>query len=382
LTELQDAVNLQAQNLCNAVGVIQQVAQPSFFPELNWTARASRPEYQALFPDQSQQGDIAFNFASAIAATAKQIEILINSLPGEEVSLELQDEANRRHIRDYRAESAKLVQLITHGFQHRLSAVRRLLSRIAETQLLARTLENECLLTDWHGFCACFRPTKTSMDAESLPPPTAPTEVDTGTLEGAYFLWTSHLYFCLAVVFLSRLVGSLLPVVLPFLVNNLPSARARRSAYSRTEKEIRDLRRQMAGLNMVDNFAAYSKLERKLRSLERQQVSSEQSQFGTSLVTGVVAKTLRLALNGLMIAWLVFNSPTTDLAKDQLAKASAQTVYGLPVGFFIFLAHYVPNRILTVFWIALCEAASSASISWFTTRLTSLGTSSSSSPVN
>ncbi|BHF80521.1 Mediator of RNA polymerase II transcription subunit 21 [Sparganum proliferum] len=151
LTELQDAVNLQAQNLCNAVGVIQQVAQPSFFPELNWTARASIPEYQALFPDQSQQGDIAFNFASAIAATAKQIEILINSLPGEEVSLELQDEANRRHIRDYRVESAKLVQLITHGFQHRLSAVRRLLSRIAETQLLARTLENEA----YHDFYGC-----------------------------------------------------------------------------------------------------------------------------------------------------------------------------------------------------------------------------------
>ncbi|KAL7054245.1 hypothetical protein AAHC03_026250 [Spirometra sp. Aus1] len=335
LTELQDAVNLQAQNLCNAVGVIQQVAQPSFFPELNWTARASRPEYQALFPDQSQQGDIAFNFASAIAATAKQIEILINSLPGEEVSLELQDEANRRHIRDYRVESAKLVQLITHGFQHRLSAVRRLLSRIAETQLLARTLENEA----YHDFYGS--------------------------------------------VFLCRLVGTLLPIILPFLVNNLlPSARARRSAYSRTEKEIRDLRRQMAGLNIVDHFAAYSKLERKLKALERQQMSSEQYQFGTSFVTDMVAKTLRLALNGLMVAWLVFNSPTTNLAKDQLAKASVQTIYGLPVGFFVLLAHYVPNRILTVLWIALCETASSTFISWITARLTSSNTAFTSSSAN
>ncbi|BHF80522.1 Mediator of RNA polymerase II transcription subunit 21 [Sparganum proliferum] len=208
-------------------------------------------------------------------------------------------------------------------------------------------------------------------------------EVDADTLEGAYLVWTSHFYFALAAVFLGRLVGTLLPIILPFLVNNLlPSARARRSAYGRTEKEIRDLRRQMAGLNIVDHFAAYSKLERKLKALERQQMSSEQYQFGTSFVTDMVAKTLRLALNGLMIAWLVFNSPTTDLAEDQLAKASVQTIYGMPVGFFVLLAHYVPNRILTVLWIALCETASSTFISWITARLTSSSTSFTSSPAN
>ncbi|VDN39121.1 unnamed protein product, partial [Dibothriocephalus latus] len=77
-------------------------------------------------------------------------------------------------------------------------------------------------------------------------------------------------------------MGTLLPVVLPFLVNHLlPSARARRSAYNRTEREIRDIRHQMAGLNMVDNFAAYSKLERKLRNLKRQQMSWERYQMGT-----------------------------------------------------------------------------------------------------
>ena len=86
---------------------------------------------------------MAHKFAITIAATAKQIELLINSLPAEEASLELQDDATRQLLSDYRKESAKLVHLITKSFQSRLSKVRQLLGRIAETQLLTRTLESE-----------------------------------------------------------------------------------------------------------------------------------------------------------------------------------------------------------------------------------------------
>ncbi|CDS38069.1 Mediator of RNA polymerase II transcription [Echinococcus multilocularis] len=147
LTELQDAINLQAENLGNAVGVIQQLAQPSLFRELNHNGRrekewASNPEFQALLQSQSQE-DNAHKFAVTIATTAKQIELLINSLPAEEASLELQDEVTRQLLSDYRKESAKLVHLITKSFQTRLSKVRQLLSKIAEVQLLTRTLENE-----------------------------------------------------------------------------------------------------------------------------------------------------------------------------------------------------------------------------------------------
>ena len=87
--------------------------------------------------------DIAHKFAISIAATAKQIELLINSLPAEEASVELQDEATKQLLSDYRKESAKLVHLITQSFQKRLSKVRQLLCQIAETQLLTRALEGE-----------------------------------------------------------------------------------------------------------------------------------------------------------------------------------------------------------------------------------------------
>ncbi|VDP49118.1 unnamed protein product [Echinostoma caproni] len=55
LTELQDAINLQAENLCNAIGVIQQVAQPTFFSEFNWASRSTKPEYQAVLQNQSTE---------------------------------------------------------------------------------------------------------------------------------------------------------------------------------------------------------------------------------------------------------------------------------------------------------------------------------------
>lgn len=69
LTELQDAINSQAQNLCNATGVIQQVAQPSFFGELNFNGRIEKewtgnPEFLVLLQNQNQEGKFinAFRF--------------------------------------------------------------------------------------------------------------------------------------------------------------------------------------------------------------------------------------------------------------------------------------------------------------------------------
>lgn len=67
LTELQDTINLQAENLYNAIGVIQQLAQPSFFCDLNHKGRrekewASNPELQALLQSQTGEGIISAVF--------------------------------------------------------------------------------------------------------------------------------------------------------------------------------------------------------------------------------------------------------------------------------------------------------------------------------
>lgn len=141
LTELQDAINLQAENLCNAIGVIQQVAHPTFFSEFNWASRASRPEYQAFLQNQSTE-DIARNFAVVITATARQLDALIGALPEEEVGPELQRAAVQRLIEDYRTEGRRLAS-VTALLESRLGDVRRFLTAIAQTQLTTQSLEAE-----------------------------------------------------------------------------------------------------------------------------------------------------------------------------------------------------------------------------------------------
>ncbi|TGZ57156.1 hypothetical protein CRM22_009991 [Opisthorchis felineus] len=146
LTELQDAINLQAENLCNAIGVIQQVAQPSFFSDFNWSSRASKPEYQAFLQGQPPD-DIGRNFAVVIAATARQLDALIGSLPEEEASSEIQRAAFQHLVEDYRTEGWKLTR-VTERLESRLTEVRLFLTAIAQTQLTTQSLETEFEYTD------------------------------------------------------------------------------------------------------------------------------------------------------------------------------------------------------------------------------------------
>nr|XP_037290882.1 mediator of RNA polymerase II transcription subunit 21-like [Rhipicephalus microplus] len=81
LTQLQDAVNAQADNFCNSIGILQQYAPPSSFPEFEKSV--SKPGHQP-------QEDYPQLFATLIARTAKDIDVLIDSLPSEEASPELQ----------------------------------------------------------------------------------------------------------------------------------------------------------------------------------------------------------------------------------------------------------------------------------------------------
>ncbi|VDP49273.1 unnamed protein product [Schistosoma mattheei] len=160
LTELQDAINLQAENLCNAIGVIQQVAQPSFFSDFNWASRSAKPEYQAFIQAQPTDDfpqnalidpvfllalDIARSFAVAISATAKQLDALIGALPEEEASADIQRATVHKLLEAYRSEGAKLAR-ITTKLESRLADVRRCLTAIAQTQLTTQSLESEVFL--------------------------------------------------------------------------------------------------------------------------------------------------------------------------------------------------------------------------------------------
>ncbi|XP_023335533.1 mediator of RNA polymerase II transcription subunit 21 [Eurytemora carolleeae] len=63
LTQLQEAVNHQADNLCNSIGIIQQISGDNDHTKL---------------------------FSQLIARTAKDIEVLIESLPSEDSTSSLQ----------------------------------------------------------------------------------------------------------------------------------------------------------------------------------------------------------------------------------------------------------------------------------------------------
>lgn len=82
LTQLQDAVNFQAENFCNSIGILQQFAQPSLFTEFDKSNRSQNQRPPAE--------DYAQLFASLIAKTAREVDLLIDSLPSEESSPELQ----------------------------------------------------------------------------------------------------------------------------------------------------------------------------------------------------------------------------------------------------------------------------------------------------
>ncbi|CAG9820657.1 unnamed protein product [Phaedon cochleariae] len=83
LTQLQDCINKQAEHFCNSVGILQQFAPPSKFPNFDRSG--------SLTPQQQQsQEDYVQLFTTLIARCAKDIDTLIESLPSEENSTELQ----------------------------------------------------------------------------------------------------------------------------------------------------------------------------------------------------------------------------------------------------------------------------------------------------
>ncbi|VDN99235.1 unnamed protein product [Rodentolepis nana] len=369
LTELQDIINLQAENLYNAIGVIQQLAQPSFFSDLNHKGRrekewASNPELQSLLQGQTGE-DYALKYAISIADCAKKIEILINSLPAEETAPDVQDEATKDLFSDYRKQSAKLYNLITKSFQTRLSKVRFLIGRISETQLLTRALENEVCVISFRvlstlcPFYCKFSDRYTTTSIMDLMQP----EIPEKTESDIYFSWLNFLSLCLGSIFFARLFGILLPLALPKVVQYvLPSCRASRAASKRRDSELLELRSKMSKLNMVDNFAAYSKLQRKVNSLVRDQNETDRSQLGITLVSSLVAQVIRYILHGILLAWLFSRTPTDRLTNDQLAVLKETYAF---VGWLVTCIHYIPGWLITMLWISLCEVTSTRFLSMF-----------------
>jgi mediator of RNA polymerase II transcription subunit 21 len=136
LTQLQDTVNQvychphtlsvdfytfkiifqQAEHFCNCIGVLQQCSVPSKFPGFDRTGS----------PQQNQQEDFAQLFSTLIARTAKDIDTIIESLPNEDSSQELQVQSLRQLEVENQEAAERLEEIVQKG--------EKLLERIQEAQ--------------------------------------------------------------------------------------------------------------------------------------------------------------------------------------------------------------------------------------------------------
>lgn len=108
LTQLQDTVNQQAEHFCNSIGILQQ-------------------------QNQSQE-DYAVLFSQLISRCAKDIDQLIDSLPSEESSTELQLQSFKKLEMDNQEASVHLEEVVRKGEQL-LEKIQNCLSDIAKAQL-------------------------------------------------------------------------------------------------------------------------------------------------------------------------------------------------------------------------------------------------------
>jgi mediator of RNA polymerase II transcription subunit 21 len=128
LTQLQDSVNIQAENFCNSIGILQQFAEPSLFSS-DGSKQPQIEEYGQLF-------------AKLITKTAKEIDLLIDSLPSEESTPEFQAAHMKQLEIDNRQAAKELEEAVKRG-EKLLEQIQSSLQDIAQAQLRLQTLQEE-----------------------------------------------------------------------------------------------------------------------------------------------------------------------------------------------------------------------------------------------
>uniref|UniRef100_A0A4W3J7J4 Mediator of RNA polymerase II transcription subunit 21 n=1 Tax=Callorhinchus milii TaxID=7868 RepID=A0A4W3J7J4_CALMI len=130
LTQLQDAVNSLADQFCNAVGVLQQCAPPASFSNIQTAINKDQPS--------NPTEEYAQLFAALIARTAKDIDVLVDSLPSEESTAALQAESLRR-LEAENHEAAARLELVVYQGDMLLEKIQSALADIAQSQLGTRS---------------------------------------------------------------------------------------------------------------------------------------------------------------------------------------------------------------------------------------------------
>ncbi|KRZ16968.1 Pyrroline-5-carboxylate reductase [Trichinella pseudospiralis] len=127
LTQLQDCINELASQICNSTGVLQQAAPPSNF-ENN---------------DQFSTGaeDNAELFAKLVASTSSDIDMLVDLLPNEEPSQDLQKE-QFSELNHLNSEAAESLRLSVERGQVLLERIKNILSFIDSTQRIVAEIQD------------------------------------------------------------------------------------------------------------------------------------------------------------------------------------------------------------------------------------------------
>uniref|UniRef100_A0A8C5PSA5 Mediator of RNA polymerase II transcription subunit 21 n=1 Tax=Leptobrachium leishanense TaxID=445787 RepID=A0A8C5PSA5_9ANUR len=130
LTQLQDALNSLADQFCNAIGVLQQCAPPAQFGAIQTAINKDQPS--------SPTEEYAQLFAALIARTAKDIDVLIDSLPSEESTAALQAASLYQLEEENHAAATRLEDVVYRG-DLLLEKIQTALADIAQSQLKTRS---------------------------------------------------------------------------------------------------------------------------------------------------------------------------------------------------------------------------------------------------
>jgi len=130
LTQLQDAVNQMGEHFCNSVGILQQCAPSSPFQNFDKQGRKS-----PVPPAE----DYAAMFSKLIARTAKDIDVLIDSLPSIESSQELQLKSLHALEIENQVSADRLESIVKQG-EDLLQKIQDAQHDIAQVQLQCQAL--------------------------------------------------------------------------------------------------------------------------------------------------------------------------------------------------------------------------------------------------
>lgn len=137
LTQLQDCINELADLMCNSVGVLQQQQPPPPAAATPGDPPGSRTPQQQQ--QQKASDDLAQLFAQLVGRKARDIDVLVESLPSEDSSSELQMAALRQLTLENEAAHQQLQQVVSGGEQL-LERLQAALHDIARAQLQSQQL--------------------------------------------------------------------------------------------------------------------------------------------------------------------------------------------------------------------------------------------------